>query len=210
MLLTPWSAGWKDAVQYPELSKLFDNDTQRPMTVKKLPAKLSAWLETRVKLKHQAFQMLCSLNDFDRLKVVEEIVSICKNPSAPDVSVQRKNTFQRLRRSQYPFKGYHYLVMFAVEGPNIVVNDVLFDKRLLSSQEASNMERNALYRVKRNGYAAFDPSKGDSELADKLADNWDNLTPQPVHRIETRHAAVNGMLNGLSKATWLMGTHLNN
>ncbi|WP_123421655.1 hypothetical protein [Gallaecimonas pentaromativorans] len=208
MLLTPWSAGWKDAVQYPELSKLFDNDTQRPMTVKKLPAKLSAWLETRVKLKHQAFQMLCSLNDFDRLKVVEEIVSICKNPSAPDVSVQRKNAFQRLRRSQYPFKGYHYLVMFAVEGPNIVVNDVLFDKRLLSSQEASNMERNALYRVKRNGYAAFDPSKGDSELADKLADNWDNLTPQPVHRIETRHAAINGMLNGLSKATWLMGTHL--
>ncbi|WP_417359836.1 hypothetical protein [Gallaecimonas pentaromativorans] len=49
---------WKDAVQYPELSKLFDDDTQRPMTVKKLPAKLSAWLETRVKLKHQAFQML--------------------------------------------------------------------------------------------------------------------------------------------------------
>ncbi|EKE70565.1 hypothetical protein B3C1_13543 [Gallaecimonas xiamenensis 3-C-1] len=200
---------WSEAVQYPELSKLFDSDKERPLGVKKLPAKLSTWLDGRLKLKHQAFQMLCSLNDFDRIKVIEEIIAICKDPNAPDVSAQRKNAFQRMRRSQYPFKGYHYLVMFAVAAPGIVVNDILFDKRLLGVKEgASHMERNALYRVKRNGHASFDNSNTDREIVNKLMDNWDNATPQPVHRVETRHAAVNGMLNELSKATWLMGTHL--
>ncbi|MED5526625.1 MAG: hypothetical protein VX447_17980 [Pseudomonadota bacterium] len=179
------------------------------MTVKKLPAKLSAWLETRVKLKHQAFQMLCSLNDFDRLKVVEEIVSICKNPSAPDVSVQRKNAFQRLRRSQYPFKGYHYLVMFAVASPGIIIDDVFFDRKLLGVREDGHyLERNALYRVKRTHNTPFEKESFDKDIATKLIANWDNARPQPTHRVETQYAAVNGMLNELSKATWLMGTHL--
>ncbi|WKE66611.1 hypothetical protein PVT67_05005 [Gallaecimonas kandeliae] len=200
---------WSEAAQYPELSKLFDNDKERPLGVKKLPAKLSTWLGGRLKLKHQAFQMLCSLNDFDRVKVIEEIIAICRNPSAPDVSVQRRNAFQRLRRSRYPFGGYHYLVKFAVASPVIIVDDIYFDEQLLGVKEgASHMERNALYRVKRNGHATFDSSNTDREIVNKLIDNWDNATPQPVHRVETRHAAVNGMLNELSKATWLMGTHL--
>ncbi len=141
--------------------------------------------------------------------MVEEIVSICKNPSAPDVSVQRKNAFQRLRRSQYPFKGYHYLVEFVIASSGIVINEVYFDKQLLGVKSGTPyLERNALYKVQRKGHMAFKKDNQDDKIVEKLIANWDNTEPVPVPRVETQYAAVNGMLNELPKATWLMGTHL--
>src|SRR5690606_34323574 len=56
-------------------------------------------------------------------------------------------------------------------------------------KQRNRMERVALYKVKRN-------SQGVWEVGSK------------IEKIDTPHAAVNGQLNNLARATWLMGAHL--
>ncbi len=56
-------------------------------------------------------------------------------------------------------------------------------------RQRDRMEQAALYRVKRS-------SQGDWKIAAK------------VKKVSTAHAAVNGQSNNLTKATWLMGAHL--
>ncbi len=167
-------------------------------------------LARKVALTDQSCRMLCSLNDYDRMKVTEQILALGKNPNAPDVAKNRFRPMMRLKRQRYPFEGYHYLIRFEVVGDKIVVDDIYFDDQLLKPQLVPGMERNALYRVARKSEARFGERLLD-EVPDPVAAirrAWDTVEPQPVHRVATRHAAVNGMQNDLSKAAWLMGTHV--
>ncbi len=186
---------WDQACTKPELNQLLAHGDPR-----------HSQLHSKLQLTHQACQMLCSLNDFDRKQVINELVQICRDPNAPDIARERTRGWRRLLRTRYPFGGYHYLIAFAVNNGQIVVNDIFMDRQLLGAQGVGQ-ERNALYQVTKSGPARMTTNVNKGVVEDLMAD-WGELPPQPIHRIETRHAAVNGMLNDLNKAAWLMGTHV--
>lgn len=186
---------WDQACTKPELNQLLAHGDPR-----------HSQLHGKLQLTHQACQMLCSLNDFDRKQVINELVQICRDPNAPDIARERTRGWHRLLRTRYPFGGYHYLVAFAVNSGQIVVNDIFMDRQLLGARGVGH-ERNALYEVTKDGSARM-TSAVDSDMVMRLQADWGRKTPQPIHRIETLHAAVNGMQNDLNKAAWLMGTHV--
>lgn len=172
-------------------------------------------LDKRVALNDQALRMLCALNDFDRHKVTEELLDIARYPNQIEADVSRKNWFQRLLKTRYPFKGYHYKISYGIRrDQRVIVSDILFDKDLLGPKtELPVLERNALYKVDKTGTAKFSVDfrklgSNGKEVTEAIADAWGTTDPQPTHRVETRYAAVNGMQNSLEKAAWLMGTHL--
>lgn len=206
---------WSDATSYPEIASIFAT-AARPSQSNKPQASSPHSLDHRqrklvakVKLTDQALQMLRSLNDFDREKIAEDLLSLCNNPNAPDVASHRKNGIQRLCRSRYPFKGYHYSIRFAVAGDQLLVEDLYFDHQLLGHKDHSGFERNALYQVSRQNQTRFDENfDKDRQFRAKLTESWETTNKHAVHRVETSHAAVNGMKNPLNKAAWLMGTHL--
>jgi hypothetical protein len=93
-----------------------------------------------------------------------------------------------------------------------IVDDILFDLHLMGVKDTSGAERNALYRVSRQGNAKFSKDfrslgEDSNEIVEGLIKTW-NPDATPTHRVETRYAAVNGMQNPLNKASWLMGTHV--
>jgi hypothetical protein len=171
-------------------------------------------LDKKLVLGDEAFCILRALNDFDRRKVAEELLDIALHPNRLDADTGRRDWFQRLLPSRYPFKGYHYKIRYAiVPGKPVVIVDIYLDHDLLRSKLPDSMQRNALYRVNKMGTASFTPefkrlgSKSE-DVAVALEASWDTENATPTHRIETFHAAVNGMQNNLVKAAWLMGTHL--
>lgn len=205
---------WEEALQYPEIASLFGGPGKTAALHRGAkPSRLSVQdrrhckLCRKVMLTDQACRMLRSLNDYDREKVSEEILRLSENPNAPDLSHHRHHGFMRLKKQRYPFKGYHYLIKFAVLENRILVHDIYYDRVLMVPQPVPGMERNALYRIDRKGDARFEekPARG---ITDQLVKSWETQEPVPTHRIETRHAAVNGMQNNLVKAAWLMGTHV--
>lgn len=195
---------WHDATAgAPQIAALFD---ARSLAFRTLDKKLV--------LGDQALRMLCALNDFDRRKVADELLDIANHPKRLDADTGRRNWFQRLLPTRYPFKGYHYKIRYAIEpGKPVVIVDIYLDKELLGPDLPDSMQRNALYRVAKVGTARFTPEfkrLGDhpQNVTDALAASWNGKNPIPTHRVETLHAAVNGMQNNLAKAAWLMGTHL--
>lgn len=171
-------------------------------------------LDKKLVLGDEALRMLRALNDFDRRKVADELLEIAKHPNRLDAGTGRKNWFQRLLPTRYPFRGYHYKIRYAImPGQPVVIVDIFLDKTLLRSKLPNPMQRNALYCVDKAGSTHFTPGfkslGSDPENVIKtLVKSWNVANPTPVSRIDTLHAAVNGMQNNLAKAAWLMGTHL--
>ncbi|WDE08252.1 hypothetical protein SG34_014220 [Thalassomonas viridans] len=154
----------------------------------------------------QALAMLSSLNDYDQYEVLKEIVFISANPSTTSSVKHSLNPFNRIYRTKYPFRQYHYLIVYKTTTDNkVVITDVLFDFQLKGSQSTNSAERTMLYQVDRveNG-PTYDGAKSQAEI-DELPGAW--KTPTPTTQIRTEHAAVNGMKNNLNDAAWLMGTH---
>ncbi|WP_426690486.1 hypothetical protein [Rhodanobacter ginsengiterrae] len=171
-------------------------------------------LDKKLVLSDPALRMLCALNDFDRRKVADELLEIAKYPNRVDADIGRRSWFQRLLPTRYPFKGYHYKISYAMRpGEPVLIADIFMDRELLRPDLPDSVQRNALYRVDRAGSARFTPEfnrlgNEPGDVVDALARSWDTRAPLPTHRVDTLHAAVNGMLNNLGKAAWLMGTHL--
>lgn len=168
---------WEQACTKPELTALLAHGDPR-----------HSQLHGKLQVTHQACQMLCSLNDFDRKQVVNELVQICRDPNAPDIARERTRGWRRLLRTRYPFGGYHYLIKFAVVGGGLVVDEIYFDYKLLGARGVGQ-DRNALYEVTKDGYAHMTAAV-DSNMVMRLQNDWGRNAPHPIHRIETRHAAV--------------------
>lgn len=171
-------------------------------------------LDKRLVLGDEALRMLRALNDFDRRKVAGELLEVARHPNRLDADTGRKHWFQRLLPSRYPFRGYHYLIRYAITpGQPVVIVDVFLDRDLHGPNLPESMQRNAMYRVDKVGTARFtsqfkELGSDSDKVIGQLRDSWNTRNPIPIHRIETRHAAVNGMQNDLDKAAWLMGVHL--
>lgn len=160
----------------------------------------------KVQFTCQALAMLSRLNSYDMDMVVKEILQIYAQPNGQSVTKHSRNPLRRLWRNKYPFRNYHYLIDFELVNGNILIQDIYFDTQLHGPKAPFSAERTMLYEVKRETSAKYDKAL-DTEGINALLRAWDN-DPRPVPNIRTSHAAVNGMQNELTKATWLMGAHL--
>jgi len=79
------------------------------------------------------------------------------------------------------------IVQYRIGNGQVVVFNIEPQKKLQIQRD--KLEKPGLYNVKKN-------SKGIWSISAK------------VDKVTTPHAAVNGMLNNLTKATWLMGSHI--
>ncbi|QUX92664.1 hypothetical protein CYL31_15220 [Marinomonas sp. A3A] len=160
----------------------------------------------KVQFTCQALAMLSSLNSYDTDMVVKEILQIYAHPNGQSVTKHSRNPLRRLWRNKYPFRNYHYLIDFELVNGNILIQDIYFDTQLYGSKAPFSAERTMLYEVKRKSPAKYDKAKTEDDIR-TLTRAWDD-NPRPVPNVRTAHAAVNGMQNELTKASWLMGTHL--
>ncbi|WP_119968185.1 hypothetical protein [Shewanella japonica] len=161
----------------------------------------------KVEFSYQALVMLKSLNDYDQKQVIKEIQFVSLHPSAASSIKQSRNPFRHMRRTDIPFRNYHYFIDYKLASSGqIHINDIYFDEQLYGEKDRHTDERTILYQVHRIGSGAkYDGAKSEKEIT-KLTAEWGEA--EPTTQIHTPHAAVNGMLNELTKAQWLMGTHL--
>lgn len=160
----------------------------------------------KVKFTCQALAMLSQLNDYDQEMVEKDINDLCAHPNSKNSIKHSRNPFKRLWRTQYPFRNYHYLLEFTHKDNKIHIEEIYFDKQLHGPKDNFAAERTMLYNVNRQTSASYDKAKDDKGL-DKLKGAWSN-NPTATSRVNTTHAAVNGMENNLTKAAWLIGTHV--
>lgn len=160
----------------------------------------------KVKFTCQALAMLSQLNDYDLKMVSADIIQICANPNVTNSIKHSRNPLRRLWRTKYPFRNYHFLIRYSLESNFISITDVLFDRQLQGAKDIFSAERTMLYEVKRLSNHTYNKAMKREEI-EEIQGAWDEDVT-PTTRVNTQHAAVNGMQNELNKATWLMGTHL--
>ncbi|GAA3928651.1 hypothetical protein [Litoribacillus peritrichatus] len=161
-----------------------------------------------IQISHQALLMLASLNYYDQQQVLKEIHFVVKNPHTACDPSSKPSLRKRLYRTQYPFEHYHYLIEYKINSNNqVVINDIYFDRSLVRANDGNHSnERTALWSVSRapGTNSVYDGAISKEKLG-VLQREW--RLGNAVSQIHTEHAAVNGMLNELNKAAWLMGVH---
>lgn len=161
-----------------------------------------------IQITHQALLMLASLNFYDQQQVLKEIHYVVQHPNTACKPNSNPSLLKRLYRTRYPFNNYHYLIQYKInQHKKVVIDEIYFDQNLLGMRNNNHsQERTAMWHVNRvdGANSRYDGAKSRDEL-EVLQSEW-NLGDS-VRHINTEHAAVNGMLNELSKATWLMGVH---
>ncbi|KEQ19361.1 type II toxin-antitoxin system RelE family toxin [Endozoicomonas numazuensis] len=154
----------------------------------------------KIYIEPEALTYLKSLNGYDQDKVikgVEELASI-PHPSGGMVNTLRPNFFKA--------KTVHYFTLkYQVTSELVVVSDIDLNASMLSEKPKGKGERGSLHRVQKVGNMQFTATSALSDSKALQEQTWSRRTA--THDVQTEHAAVNGMLNELQKATWLMGVH---
>ncbi|MGI5308481.1 hypothetical protein [Rheinheimera sp. WS51] len=165
-------------------------------------------IQHRLIFTDQALGMLEVLNDVDVKHVWQEIAELC-NDSQPEQSAGWwRDATRRLIKSRYPFKQYHYLISYQREASqHIVIHDIYHDRELKGPQQSPKNERTILYQVNRTLDALPYRQAQTAGVVEGMEGAW-SLDRKDVYTIGTDYAAVNGMLNEVQKAAWLMGAHL--
>lgn len=156
----------------------------------------------KIYLEPEPINFFNELSDYDQTQVVKEIESIASIPSPQDGWVQK------LRPAFFKAKGIksNFILKYQLTSENAIISSIELNLAVLGSQANTKNERTCLYNVKRNGKPKPFKAKMSLEEVNNLSNAWGN--PIPATKVTTQHAAVNGMLNDLDKAKWLMGTHL--
>src|SRR5690606_7095462 len=89
--------------------------------------------------------------------------------------------------STYKLENGAYRIDYRIANGEVLVYNIQLVDRVQSQRD--RLEKPALYHVKRNNQGVWQVSN-------------------KVNNVSTSHAAVNGQSNNLTKATWLMGAHL--
>ncbi|WP_020405987.1 hypothetical protein [Hahella ganghwensis] len=95
--------------------------------------------------------------------------------------------------------------MYSVNPEMIVVNQIKLDRHITSLHTPPNKQQMGLFEVSRTSNIRWHESISSDDIA-KLTRAWGE--PKAVPKISTEHVAINGMLNDLEKASWLMGVHM--
>ena len=152
---------------------------------------------------HQALSMLRVQCGYDQRMVLKEIKLIMRNPNNPSSLKHSRNFLKRLYRTKTPFRNYHYLIEY-ITGSGVIIEEILFDERLSVPSSPFSRERTMMYNVTQDGNSVYDGPKNKEQILE-LQNEWQ--LPKATPYAQTQHITVNGMLNNLTKAGWLMGVH---
>lgn len=146
-----------------------------------------------------------TLNGYEKEMVAKGIEALrsVKGPMDGASHMMRPN-FWKMKKD--PGTAGNYLISYEVISRRVTITSVTHNEEVLFTQKSSRDERGALYSVKKIKDVKFDDNFIPSETnLTKMRNSWGKA--KPVTRIDTTHAAVNGMLNDFGKAQWLMGVH---
>ena len=179
----------KDAVgaavryQNPNGSKWFNEALGRKIYIDPMPLKY-----------------LNSLNNYDQHRLCKGIEALASVASPMDGIVKKiYSNFFKAKQSTSTI--FNFIVKYTLTAEYIVITTIELDSiSLLSGDNQS------LHNVKKLQHNTSFSSGSSLADIDELSSAWGVIGP--VTKIKTKHAAVNGMLNDLRKASWLMGTHM--
>jgi hypothetical protein len=145
------------------------------------------------------------LNGYDQFTVAKGIDNL-RSVKYPADGGQHKWRPMFWRVKKDPGVIGNYLIKYEVGSNKVIVTSILLDKKALLEPAKSSLEKNALFRVKRQSKERFHTGFMPDIKMNALKNAWGQGVP--VSAVKTTHAAVNGMLNDFNKARWLMGVHL--
>ena len=129
--------------------------------------------------------------------------------STPHPENGRRHSFYPTswRKKRDPGAAGAYELTYHVYPGKIYVTEIVIDKGVFGRKDVSENEVSALYKVrKRDPNQRFNENINKASL-ENLTDSWSSDI-QYTQEVKTAYAAINGMLNPLLKAPWLMGSHL--
>jgi hypothetical protein len=170
-------------------------------------SKASAKAGNPIFIESRAQTFFDSLNGYDQFIVAKGIDDL-RSVKYPTDGGQHswRPMFWRVKKD--PGVIGNYLIKYEVGADKVIVTDIMLNKRALLEPPKPSLEKNALFQVKRQNPERLNDKFMPDTKMDALKSAWGQASP--VHSVQTTHAAVNGMLNELSKASWLMGVHLDN
>ncbi len=144
-----------------------------------------------------------NLNGYDQQQVSSGIEALASTPM-PMEGVQQKARPASFRAKKSPGFAGNFIIKYSISPMAVTVTSIMLNLDVLVSMPNSKDERTALYEVERLNKITFNEGLSLAQV-EELKESWQ--LKRPVTNVNTTHAAVNGMLNDLNKAAWLMGTH---
>jgi hypothetical protein len=141
---------------------------------------------------------LAQLPTWERTNILKRIGQLAGNGFAPADGLRNKVAPEYMRVLHV-----NYFLDYVYDNGEITIEGISLDPA--SSMNAREQQQ-ALYHVKKQMHVEVGQGMSKEDQID-LPAAWERIdkTDGFVH---TQHAAVNGMLNDLDKATWLMGAHV--
>ena len=159
----------------------------------------------KIYLESKAIRFWEGLNGYDFARVKSELERLSPVPSPMDglVNKIRPNFF---KAKNVEGNLLSFIIKYSLSSTSVIVSSIQLNQAVLGSKNSAKDERVAMYHVDKVRpnvhFNAQSTKAGVREL--QLA--W-QANSRAVLSIDTSHAAVNGMLNNLQKAVWLMGVH---
>lgn len=157
-------------------------------------------------IEQKALDYLNNLNTYDQAQICRGIERLASVPSPQDGLVQEARP-AHFKAKFITVTCFNYSVKYQLNSELVVVQNITLNDLILGKQDNPKDERSCLYNVKQGEKGGFSESSSLSEIRN-LHRKWTVSKRSAVTEVITPHAAVNGMLNNLEKATWLMGAHL--
>jgi hypothetical protein len=140
--------------------------------------------------------------DFSRVKAEIEALSAIPSPLNGLVNKFRPSFF---KAKDVASNQLHFILKYEITSSSVIISSILLNQERFGAKQKSRDERTCLYHVdKTDPNNHFDSTSSATSVL-RLPDAW--RRGEAVTEVKTVHAAVNGMLNDLNKATWLMGVH---
>lgn len=150
-----------------------------------------------------ALTYIKSLNDYDQAKVCKSIEEIAAVPSPMNGAVHKQHpNFFKAKRAKASKS--NFFVKYTIVSDSVIITSIRLNTDVLGQQDKSKDERAALYDIKKQIDLKFTTQSTLNQVGD-LANAW--KVGSAKTKVNTEWAAVNGMLNDLRKAAWLMGVH---
>lgn len=142
------------------------------------------------------------LIDYDQVQVLKEVEALASIPSPQDGWVHKlRPNFFKAKSGQS-----NYILNYELTSESAIISSIRLNLDALGAKFKTEKERSCLYSVEREGQSRrFSEAMSLNDVSDYRS-SW--KAPVPQTKVVTSHAAVNGMLNELTKASWLMGAHL--
>ncbi len=157
----------------------------------------------KIYIEPAAIDYLAGLNSYDQLQVHKGIEDLSSMSSPIDGYVNKHHP-AFFKAKQASATSSNFIIKYSVSSDYVVIMMIALNQGVLGAKAVSKDERTALYDVSKTSNIKFNSAMSLEDI-DSIPRSW--RVNQGVTKVKTQHAAVNGMLNNLGKAGWLMGVH---